>query len=294
MRILIIGKNGQLSRSIQKIISNFRNTNEFYFTDRKTLDLSKMHSIHKFFQSDRFDVIINAAAYTSVDEAEKNPLLANKINNIAVKEIAKIARRQNLKLIHISTDYVFDGKSNNGYKETDKTSPINVYGKTKSAGEHSIKKIMLTNAIIIRTSWVYSEFSKNFLKTMLNLSKINQEVSVVNDQRSSPTYAEDLAFTVLKIITSKFFNEKKFVTETYHYSNVGVISWFDFAKEIFRLSNIQCEVKAIKTENYFRSAKRPKNSSLNTEKIFKLFKIPNYSWNFSLKRCIKIISDKSN
>lgn len=287
MKVLVIGKNGQLGKSIHKIIKNKKQINNFIFIGREELDFSNTQLIHSFFKNKKFDIIINCAAYTAVDKAEKEFDLVNQINNLAVKELAKISKTFNSKLIHISTDYVFDGKKIKPYLETDLTNPINIYGKTKCDGEKSLKEVMIFNAIIIRTSWVYSEFGNNFLKSIIKLGKKNNELKIVSDQIGSPTYAADLAATIIEIIKNKTFVKKNFSTEIYHYSNLGNISWFDFAEEIFRLTKIQCKIKPILTENYFTSAKRPKNSILNKSKIFKRYNLKGRLWKSSLKMCIK-------
>ena len=223
MRILITGKNGQLGKSLHKLVSEKKYDNEFIFVGREELDLSNNNSIINYFDNhDKFDIIINCAAYTAVDKAEEEVKLANQINYLAVRQLAEIAKAQKAKLIHISTDYVFDGESNKSYTEADETNPINVYGKTKLAGEKALQAIMLTNAIIIRTSWVYSEYGNNFVKTMLNLGKERNELNVVSDQIGSPTYATDLAGVILEIIDNKDYQDKKQSTEVYHYSNVVV------------------------------------------------------------------------
>ena len=218
MRILVTGKNGQLGRSIHKLVNtdskidNNQSSNEFIFVGREELDLSNESSISHYFDSnDRFDVIINCAAYTAVDKAEEEQELANQVNHLAVKQLAGIAKEQKAKLIHISTDYVFDGESDKPYIETDTTNPINVYGKTKLAGEKALQAVMPINAIIIRTSWVYSEYSNNFVSTMLRLGKERDELSVVSDQIGSPTYATDLAGAILEIIDNKDYQDKKAV-----------------------------------------------------------------------------------
>jgi dTDP-4-dehydrorhamnose reductase len=218
MRILVTGKNGQLGRSIYKIVNtdtkidNNQSSNEFIFVGREELDLSSKSSIsHYFDYHDKFDIIINCAAYTQVDKAEQEVELANQINHLAVKQLANIANEQKAKLIHISTDYVFDGESNKSYTETDETNPINVYGKTKLAGEKALQAVMPMNALIIRTSWVYSEYGNNFVNTMLRLGKERDELNVVSDQIGSPTYANDLAVAILEIIDNKDYQDKKAV-----------------------------------------------------------------------------------
>ena len=293
MRILITGKNGQLGKSLHKLVSEKKYDNEFIFVGREELDLSNNNSIINYFDNhDKFDIIINCAAYTAVDKAEEEVKLANQINYLAVRQLAEIAKAQKAKLIHISTDYVFDGESNKSYTEADETNPINVYGKTKLAGEKALQVIMLTNAIIIRTSWVYSEYGNNFVKTMLNLGKERDELNVVSDQIGSPTYATDLAETILKIIDNKNYQDKEQSTEIYHYSNEGEIGWYDFAKEIFKLAKIDCKVCPITTEQYPTPAKRPKSTFMDKGKIVEKFSIKTPYWKETLCLCINNIENK--
>ena len=284
MKILIIGKNGQLGKCIKEAISYSNNSNQFFFIAKDVIDLSQNKSIESYFKKNLFDIIINCAAYTQVDKAEEEKDLANKINNLAVSQLAHIAKEQQAKLIHISTDYVFDGKSNRPYTENDKANPINVYGKTKLLGEKAIREIMPTNAMIIRTSWVYSQHGNNFVKNMMVLGKEREELNVVSDQIGSPTYAIDLAFVILRIIDSKDFSEENKPTMTFHYSNTGAISWYEFAKEIFKLKNIDCRVNRILSKQYPSLAKRPKNTSLSNAKILATFKIESIFWKDSLKK----------
>jgi len=229
MKILVIGKNGQLGRSIQKLILNF-DRHEFTLVGREELDLSSSESISKYFDTHSyFDVIINCAAYIAVDRAEKEADLADKINHLAVKKLAEFANSKNAKLIHISTDYVFDGQNESLYLESDNPNPINVYGKTKLLGEKAVLETMSNNSIIIRTSWVFSEFGNNFVKTMLKLGSEKNEINVVSDQVGSPTYASDLAKNLLHIISNENFNKKSFPTVIFHFSNIGETNWSDFA-----------------------------------------------------------------
>jgi len=299
MRILVTGKNGQLGKSIQKIINeqgnsprsnNEQQVNDFLFVGREELDLSSENNINYYFNNnDKFDIIINCAACTQVDKAEKETELANQINHLAVKQLASIANKQQARLIHISTDYVFDGENNKPYIEADIPNPINIYGKTKLAGEKALKKAIPTNAIIIRTSWVYSEYGNNFVSTMLRLSKERNELNVVSDQIGSPTYATDLANAILEIIKNKEFSESDQTTQIYHYSNKGKVSWCDFAKEIFKIAKIDCEVKSITTEQYPTPAERPKCSLLNNKKIEKVFSIKQKDWKKSLQACLSCL-----
>ena len=291
MRILVSGKNGQLGRSIHKLINtkidNDQSSNDFIFVGREELDLSSEGNINHYFNNNKkFDIIINCAAYTAVDKAEEESKLASQINHLAVKKIAEIASKQEAKLIHISTDYVFDGESDKPYTETDTTNPINAYGKTKLAGEKALQDIMSTDAMIIRTSWVYSEYGNNFVKTMLRLGKERDELSVVSDQIGSPTYATDLAEVILKIVNDKEFNKTEQQTEIYHYSNEGEISWYEFAKEIFSLKKIECRVSPITTDQYKTLARRPECSLLDNKKIEKKFSIKLKHWKDSLSTCL--------
>jgi dTDP-4-dehydrorhamnose reductase len=292
MKILVTGKNGQLGKSIHKIVTNNEQTDEFVFVGREELDLSDGNNIAHYFEGNAFDIIINCAAYTAVDRAEEEQDLANQVNHLAVKQLAQIAKNQQAKLIHISTDYVFDGEGGKPYTETDDTNPINVYGKTKLAGEQALKEILPTDAIIIRTSWVYSEYGNNFVKTMLRLGKQRDELNVVSDQMGSPTYATDLANAILDTVQNKTFKEVGRETQVYHYSNVGEISWHEFTKEIFELADIQCSVSPITTEQYPAPAKRPKNTLMNKDKIVETFSVNIADWKESLNTCMTILKEQ--
>jgi dTDP-4-dehydrorhamnose reductase len=289
MRILVTGKNGQLGRSIQKLVNtdtridNNQSSNEYIFVGREMLDLSSESSISHYFGNNMFDIIINCAAYTQVDKAEQEVELANQINHLAVKQLASIANNQQARLIHISTDYVFDGESNKPSVETDIPNPINVYGRTKLAGEKALQEVMSTNAIIIRTSWLYSEYGNNFVSTMLRLSKERDELNVVSDQIGSPTYATDLAGAILEIIKNKEFSKLDQTTQIYHYSNEGEISWYEFAKEIFKIAKVDCEVSPITTQQYPTPAKRPRNALMKKDKISHQFGVSAIYWKESLE-----------
>ena len=286
MRILVTGKNGQLGKSIHKLVASTKQTDDFVFVGREELDLSNGNNIVRYFEDNVFDIIINCAAYTAVDKAEEERDLANQINHLAVKQLAEISKNQQAKLIHISTDYVFDGESDKPYIETDETNPINVYGRTKLDGERALQEVMPTNAIIIRTSWVYSEYGNNFVKTMLRLGEEGGALNVVSDQIGSPTYATDLANEILEIIQNKSFKESAQTTQIYHYSNEGEISWHEFAQEIFKLAEIDCKINPIKTEHYPTPAQRPNNTSLNKENIVRHFDLHLTHWKKSIKGCI--------
>lgn len=274
--VLVTGSGGQLGSELHflsenkmdcKYVSRITECLNFIFVTRKELDVQSKTKIVDFFQKNKIDVIINCAAYTAVDKAESEPEQANAINHLGAKNLAQIAKEKNIGLVHISTDYVFDGTNYKPYKESDKTNPKSVYGKTKLDGELAIKTINPVKSIIIRTSWVYSEFGNNFVKTMLRLGKERDELNVVSDQVGSPTSARGLAKTILHIIPQ--LNNP--VVETYHYSNLGVCSWYDFTQTIFEISNTDCHVNAIPSEAYPTPAQRPYYSVLDKTKIIAEF-----------------------
>lgn len=260
--ILVTGGNGQLGSELKEITPNFPDFN-FLFTDVKELDITDHKAVKNFIENNNINVIINCAAYTAVDKAEAVPELADAINHLAVANFAQIAKDKNIKLIHISTDYVFDGTNHKPYVETDTPNPQSVYGKTKLDGELAMRKINHANSIIIRTSWVYSRFGNNFVKTMLRLAETKDEISVVSDQVGTPTNAADLALAILTILPQIENNSP----EIYHYSNEGVCSWFDFVKAIFEIKGITIKVNPICSAQYPTPAKRPYYSVLSKNKI---------------------------
>ena len=284
--ILVTGANGQLGHSLKVIISDYPQY-AVTFANREMLDLSKPSRVDAFFKINRFDLIINCAAYTAVDKAESEPKLADAINHLAVKQLAKIAAQQQAKLIHISTDYVFNGQRCRPYVETDEVDPQGVYGQTKLAGELALLQEMPINALIIRTSWVYSEYGNNFVKTMLRLGAERESLSVVCDQVGTPTYAGDLARAIMTIAASEQFKQEGINSQLYHYSNEGVCSWYDFTKAIFELMKISCEVIPIETKGYPTSAKRPHYSALNKNKIKQTYAVPVAYWRDSLGVCLQ-------
>jgi dTDP-4-dehydrorhamnose reductase len=291
--ILVTGARGQLGLSLQVVAKNYPQY-KIVFTDRSELDLSQTKSITDYFQQHKFDVIINCAAYTAVDKAESEPALADSINHLAVKELAVIAKQQNAKLIQISTDYVFNGEHCKPYIEKDPVEPQGVYGVTKLASEQAVLKGMENNALVIRTSWVYSEFGHNFVKTMLKLGAERSALSVVSDQVGTPTYAADLAEAIMHIVHSEKFQTAVFPTELYHYSNEGVCSWYDFAKAIFDMSGIACDVSPISTEESPTPAKRPYYSVLNKSKIKQAFAVKVPYWSDSLARCLQALQENKH
>ena len=284
--ILVTGTNGQLGSEIKALHVGYPYT--FFFTDRASLDITDTKAIENFVELKKIDVIINCAAYTAVDKAESDEQNADAINHLAVKNLALTCKQKNMKLIHISTDYVFDGKNYKPYTEEDTTNPNGVYGKTKLDGEKALLHVSPKNSIIIRTSWVYSSFGANFVKTMLRLGKEKEQLGVIYDQVGTPTYARDLARAILDILP-KLQNEK---TEIYHYSNEGVLSWYDFAKEIMRMAKLDCQVNPIETKEYPTPATRPHYSLLNKSKIKQDFGITIPYWKDSLDACLKTLGER--
>ncbi len=283
--LLVTGSSGQLGESLQRLLDQYPEYS-FTFPTRQQLDLSSEKSIADFFDQQSFDLIINCAAYTAVDKAETEPELANQLNHLAVQQLAEIAFNQQSKLIHISTDYVFAGTSHKPYLETDDVDPQSVYGLTKLKGEQAVQATMPTNAIIIRTSWVYSEFGNNFVKTMLKLGEQRDELNVIYDQVGSPTYAGDLAKAIMDIVQSKAFSENIFKTKIYNYSNEGVCSWYDFSIAIFELIETDCRVNPIETKDYPTPAKRPHYSVLNKANIKQAYTLEIPHWKDALQRCL--------
>jgi len=284
--ILVTGVNGQLGSEIRELSSDYKY--KFYFTDRKTLDITNQNDIRKYIIENNINCIINCAAYTAVDKAEDEKELSNDINHLAVKNLAILSNEFGIKLIHISTDYVFDGENFKPYTEDDITNPNGIYGQTKLDGENAMIEYNLKNSIIIRTSWVYSSFGNNFVKTMLRLGKERDELGVIFDQVGTPTYARDLAKTILDILP----NIKNDKTEIYNYSNKGVLSWYDFAKEIMRMAKLDCIINPIETKDYPTPAKRPHYSLLNKSKIKQEFHITIPYWKDSLDECLKVMGER--
>jgi dTDP-4-dehydrorhamnose reductase len=286
MKVLVIGSDGQLGLEFQKI-SNSYDSLSWVFSTTKTIDLSGLETINSFLNDINPSVVINCAAYTSVDKAETESELADIINHKAVDIISKWTSDNNKKLIHFSTDYVFDGLSQTPLNENSFTNPVNEYGLSKLKGEIACLKND-PNSIVIRTSWLYSSFGKNFVKTMIDLMKKNNSVKVVNDQIGSPTYAYDLAKVIIEIIMN---NKNK--SGLFHYSNQGEISWFEFARSIREFYKLDCKIIGVSTDEFKTLAKRPKYSLLDKSKIKKTLslEIPNYKQ--SLINCIEIIKNEA-
>ena len=286
--ILVTGANGQVGTELKQLSQNAADT--FFFTDRESLNITNKQSLELFCEEHQIDAILNCAAYTAVDKAESDEDNATTINADAVSTLADIAKKRSLSLIHLSTDYVFDGQNFTPYKETDSVSPQSVYGQTKQMGEKALLDIAPAKSIIIRTSWVYSSFGTNFVKTMLRLGKERDSLGVIFDQVGTPTYARDLAKAMLDILPQL---DEKQTPEIYHYTNEGVCSWYDFAKAIFELSGVNCKVNPIETKDYPTPAKRPHYSVLNKSKIKQTFNIEIPYWRNSLKSCLNLLKEAS-
>lgn len=279
MNILVTGGNGQLGNSIKKISSDYPQ-HTFFFTDVPEVDITNLELLDRLMEEKSVDAIINCAAYTAVDKAESDVVLAESINVAGPKNLAEAAKKRGAKLIHVSTDYVFNGTANEPLKEEAQTDPIGVYGRTKLAGEQAVKDSGC-DALVIRTAWLYSEFGNNFVKTMLRLGREREQLGVVFDQVGTPTYAPDLAVAIMTLLDKGFTG-----FDLYHFSNEGVISWYDFTKAIFRLENINITLNPIESCEYPTPAKRPAYSVLNKKKIKAAGVFVPY-WEDSLRVCLK-------
>ena len=279
INLLVTGSSGQLGQCLKQLLLSATDIS-CYFAAREDLDITNSDELQRFFSDHNFDYCINTAAYTNVEKAESEQKEAFLINAEGAYSLAKACKKHNVVLLHISTDYVFDGMAKTPYQEQDPTNPLNVYGASKLQGEVEIQQA-LKGHFIIRTSWLYSEYGNNFMKTMLRLAETRDGISVVSDQIGTPTYAGDLAEIIIQIINTK--TEKYGI---YHYSNEGVASWFEFAKEIFKLTKNKIKVNPIPSIEYLTPAKRPKYSVLDKKKIIDVFKIDIPFWRDSLKKVI--------
>ncbi|TNJ47267.1 dTDP-4-dehydrorhamnose reductase [Tamlana fucoidanivorans] len=279
MNVLVTGADGQLGRCIKDLENQYSNLN-LMFVNRQDLDITDEQAVASYFKQNPFDYCINCAAYTAVDNAETEKELAFKINTEGPKYLALACKEHAVVLIHISTDFVFDGQQKTPYKESDIPNPLNVYGVTKLKGEDVIQQL-LDNYFIIRTSWLYSEYGHNFVKTMLRLAETRDEIDVVSDQIGTPTYAKDLAHVLLNIISRQ---QKHY--GIYHYSNDGAMSWYDFARAILRGKHIK--VTSIPSEMYKTGALRPSYSVLDTAKIQDKLKVDISDWEISLRKALTL------
>jgi len=283
-KILVTGSNGQLGSELQQLSAMLPGY-QFLFTTRQELSIEDENSVNNFFSIHHPDFCINCAAYTLVDKAESEAEKAYLINADATGFLAKACSLHNAGFIHISTDYVFDGSSKEPYRETDKTNPIGIYGASKLKGEQLAIQYN-PSAIVIRTSWVYSSYGNNFVKTMLRLMNERDSLNVVNDQFGSPTYAADLAKAIMDIVSYSVMNPEKQIGGIYNYSNEGIINWYEFAVAIKELSGSKCVIHPIPTSAYPTAAKRPAYSVFNRDKIKDVFKLAIPEWKESLQVCL--------
>lgn len=282
MNILVTGANGQLGNEMRMLSAeNSRHT--YFFTDVQELDICDEQAVRAYVHDNEIDIIVNCAAYTAVDNAEDNPELCDRLNNIAPGYLARAAQERGAAMIQVSTDYVFDGTAHIPYTEEEPTCPNSVYGSTKLAGEQNVLE-QCERAMVIRTAWLYSVYGNNFVKTMIRLGKERESLGVIFDQIGTPTYANDLARAIYAAIN------KGVVRGIYHFSNEGVCSWYDFTVAIHRLAGItSCKVQPLHTAEYPSKAARPHYSVLDKAKIKKTFDIEIPHWEESLKRCITLI-----
>jgi dTDP-4-dehydrorhamnose reductase len=284
-KVLVSGANGQLGWEIAQAAELFPNF-EFVFVDRNAMDLSNPNELLSIVELFAPDAIINTAAYTAVDKAESENELAHTINAEAVASLARIAKQKNIPFITFSTDYVFNGNATSPYLPDTQLKPVNFYGKTKADGEQ-MAIAENENTIIIRTSWVFSSHGNNFVKTMMRLMKERDALNIVGDQKGRPTYAKDLAHATIQILIA--LNEGKNIRGIYHYANAGETTWFGFAEKIKALAGLECDLKAITSDQFPTPAKRPNYSVLDTQKIEKDLGIEIPSWETALSQCISLL-----
>jgi len=284
--ILISGANGQLGNELRTVAKNYYGY-DFVFTDLDTLDISNPEQTSEYISKSKPDWIINCAAYNLVDKAESEPEAALLINGTAVKNITEVIRGTECKLIHISTDYVYEGNANTPYTEDTPASPLSAYGRSKLAGEKHA--LMHSGSMIIRTSWLYSSFGNNFVKTILRHAKEKESLRVVFDQTGTPTYAADLAATIMNIVSGVIRNQFVLNSGIYNYSNEGVCSWFDFATEIVRLAGLSCKVNPVLTKEYQQAASRPVYSVMDKTRIRESYNLDIPHWRESLEKCMKLL-----
>lgn len=286
MNILITGANGQLGNEMRRVSAV--SSNHYIFTDVAELDITNPDAIRKMVNDNHIEVIVNCAAYTNVDKAEDDYEMADLLNNKAVENLAAAAKEVDATLIHVSTDYVFQGDRNIPCCEDWETNPLGVYGKTKLAGEQSLQRVGC-KYLIFRTAWLYSSFGKNFVKTMQQLTADRDSLKVVFDQVGTPTYASDLADVIFKVIEEEQFDKQGI----YHFSNEGVCSWYDFAKEICELSGNTCDIQPCHSDEFPSKVKRPHFSVLDKTKLKSAFNIKVSYWKDSLIKCINELKENN-
>lgn len=293
MKVLVTGSDGQLAREIKELVGLHKSSNYFVFRNRADLDICNYDSVFEYIVENDIDIVINCAAYNNVDLAEDNIHIARSVNSNAILNLVNALKEVNGKLIHISTDYVFDGTNSKPYIETDTVNPLSAYGKTKSEGENIIFNSTV-DAIVIRTSWLFSAYGDNFLKKILKIANKNDKISVISDKVGSPTYAEDLAKTCLKMLNNSKFNEIIKNEKLYHFSNEGAASWYEFASAIIDYGKINCKIIPESSGNHYSKAERPSYSVLNSNKIKKDFNIDIPHWRDSLYKCILKLNYSQN
>jgi len=279
--ILVTGSNGQLGFELQKLAANYP-YRDFIFTDKDQLDITKKQDLKDFFASHQIDFVINCAGYTQVDKAEENQKEAEVLNAEAPKLLAELCNQAGALLVHVSTDYVFDGNASEPYRESDTPSPINYYGRTKLQGDNFIQEIA-NRVVIFRTSWLYSSHGHNFVKTILRKARSGENLKVVNDQIGTPTYAADLASVIFQVMDKLPAGR---INQLYNFSNFGEASWFEFATEILKIKQVDCDISPAKTSDFSFPAARPKYSVLDKTLIIKDFNLEIPYWKDSLARCL--------
>lgn len=287
-KILVTGANGQLGNELRRLCKNFPGL-EFIFTDVDMLDITNPDAVSVFMEASKPAIVVNCAAYTNVEGAEDDAKTARKINALAPQVLAAACAMQDAFLIHVSTDYVFDGETSVPYKEDDETNPISVYGSSKLEGEEKIKSVF-DDYVILRTSWLYSEYGTNFMRKILAKGREQDSIEVVNDQVGSPTYARDLANCIIDMIIKSILNPTAYLPGVYHYANQGSCSWAEYTEEIFELAGVDCKVIPVSSDKYPTKAARPKFSVLDTTKVREAFGIGIPNWRDSLKECISSLN----
>lgn len=282
MKVIVTGKGGQLASEFELLKGS---DTSWVFLSEKDLNITDNKAVQDFFTNKKFDYIINCAAYTAVDKAEDDIQLAYDVNEKGLENLIEACKKMNARIIHFSTDYVFSGESSTPYLENDSANPKSVYGQSKLAGENVLKRNESVESLIIRTSWVYSNFGQNFVKTMLSLGKQKSELGIVADQIGSPTFAHDLAMATLKIFQNKNYQWKN--GDIFHYSNEGRCSWFEFANYIFDLAHLKVKVNSLSTDQFPTRAVRPKFSLMNKTKFKETFNVEIDHWKDSLEKMLK-------
>ena len=286
MNILVTGANGQLGNEMRRI--SIGNDDRYLYTDVAELDIADQNAVRSYVKKEAVDVIVNCAAYTNVDKAEVDAEKADLLNNYAVGNLAIAAKEVDATLIHISTDYVFGGsQTNTPYREDAATNPLGVYGKTKLSGEQVLQRTGC-HYLIFRTAWLYSSYGNNFVKTMMRLTREKDMLNVVFDQVGTPTYAGDLAAVIYKVISQRLYNDHQGI---YHFSNEGVISWYDFALAIAELSGHRCNIRPCHSDEFPSKVKRPNFSVLDKTKVKETFHVDIPYWRDSLRKCINEIQE---